>query len=272
MAEKLRFNGQIKSVVFSRGNTGHWYAVFNMEVDLPEHKYSRSSVGIDLGVKTLATLSDGKRYENQAPLRPELKRLKHLNRELSRRQRGSGRWKRTKSRLAKLHRRIANRRLDYLHKMTTEIARTYKVIGIEDLNVSGMLKNHYLALSISDASFREIRRQLAYKAEWYGGTLVTVDRFFPSSKLCHSCGHINDKLTLADRTWTCSYCGAKLDRDENAALNIERQALKMLGRSGFADQLKNGRGADVRLARAICDETSKVARRPAKSRQFGVAW
>lgn len=149
--------------------------------------------------------------------------------------------------------------------MTTEIANTYQVIGIEDLNVAGMLRNHRLALSIADAGFGEIQRQLRYKAEWYGGTLVKIDRFFPSSRLCHFCGCINDGLTLADRTWTCE-CGTVLNRDLNAALNIERQALKMLGRSGFADQSKNGRGQDVRPFWAILDETSKVAeeRQPAE--------
>ena len=141
------------------------------------------------------------------------------------------------------------------------------------MNVAGMLRNHRLALSIADAGFGEIQRQLSYKSEWYGGTLVEIDRFFPSSRLCRFCGCINGDLTLSDRTWTCE-CGAVLNRDLNAALNIERQALNILRGSGFTEQVKNGRGADVRLFGAVCDEASKMAeeRRPSKPYQFDTVW
>jgi putative transposase len=230
MAESLRLDGKIMSATISE-HVGHWYAAVNVEVELPEHKHPQESVGIDLGVKTLAMLSDGRQFENQRPLRSELCKLKRLNKELSRRQEGSGRWNQTKKKLAKLHRRIANRRLDYQHKMTTEIAQTYQIIGIEDLNVAGMLKNHCLALSIIDAGFGEIQRQLAYKTSWYSGNLVTVSRFFPSSKLCRHCGCINSDLTLADRVWICD-CGAVHDRDQNAAINIEIEALRILADVG----------------------------------------
>jgi len=269
MTEVLRFDGKVRSATISKDGE-HWYASVNVEIEPPEHEHLRESVGVDLGVRTLAVLSDGQEFENQKLLRSELRRLKRLNRELARREEGSGRWNRTKQKLAKLHRRIANRRLDYLHKMTTEIASTYQVIGVEDLNVAGMLRNHRLALSIADAGFGEIRRQLAYKAEWYGGELVEIDRFFPSSKLCRFCGCINGDLTLADREWTCG-CGAVLDRDQNAALNIERQALNILGRGGFTDQVKSGRGENVRPLAAILDEASKVAeeRQPAEPVRFG---
>ena len=189
MAEVLRLDGKVKSVTISEDN-GHWYAAVNVELESPEHEHPQKSVGVDLGVKTLAVLSDGTQFENQKLLRSELRKLKRLNRELSRRQKGSGHWQRTKKKLAKLHRRIADKRLDYQHKMTTQIAREYQVIGVEDLNVAGMLRNHCLALSIADAGFGEIRRQLSYKAEWYGGDLVVIDRFFPSSRLCPVCGCI----------------------------------------------------------------------------------
>lgn len=264
MAEVLRFDGKIKSVTISE-DAGHWYAAVNVEVEPPEHEHPQESVGIDVGIKTLAVLSDGREFENQKPLRSELRKLRRLNRELSRRQEGSSRRNRTRQRLTRLHRSIANRRLDYQHKMTTEIASTYQVIGVEDLNVAGMLRNHKLALSIADAGFGEIRRQLSYKSEWYGGVLAEVDRFFPSSKTCRFCGCINSDLTLADRTWICD-CGAVLNRDQNAALNIERQALKLLGRGGFAGQSKNGRRQGIRPLWAILDEASKVAeeRRPSE--------
>jgi len=134
MAEELRFNGEIKSVTLSE-DAGHWYAAVNVEVEPPGHEHPQKSVGVDLGVKTLAVLSDGTQYENQGLLRSELRKLKRLNHELSHQQEGSGRWKRTKAKLAKFHRRIANQRLDYQHKITAEIARTYRVIGVEDLTI-----------------------------------------------------------------------------------------------------------------------------------------
>ena len=273
MAEALRFNGEIKSVTISE-DAGHWYAAVNVEVEPPEYEHPQESVGIDVGIKTLAVLSDGREFENQKLLRSELRKLKRLSRELSRRQEGSGRWNRTKQKLAKLHRYIANRRLDYQHKMTTEIASTYQVIGVEDLNVAGMLRNHCLALSIADAGFGEIKRQLTYKSEWYGGTLIEIDRFFPSSKLCRFCGCINGDLTLADRIWTCD-CGAVLDRDQNAALNIERQALKIIrGRGGFTDSL-NAQGQDVRPVTGqswMNCENMAEERQPSKLCQVGTVW
>ncbi|OQB16704.1 MAG: putative transposase [Parcubacteria group bacterium ADurb.Bin192] len=262
MAEMLRFDGGVKSVTISE-DAGHWYVAVNVEVEPPEHKHPQESVGVDLGIKALAVLSNGREFENQKLLRLELRKLKRLNRELSRRQEGSGRWNCTKAKLARFHRRIANRRLDCQHKMTTDIASTYQIIGVEDLNVAGMLRNHRLALSIADAGFGEIQRQLSYKSAWYGGVVVEIDRFFPSSKLCHFCGCINGNLTLAEREWTCE-CGAVLNRDLNAALNIERQALNILRRSGFTEQVKNGRGEGVRPFGAILVEASKMdeERRP----------
>jgi putative transposase len=187
-------------------------------------------VGVDVGLKTLLVLSDGKQYENQVLLRTELKHLKRLSRRLARRQQHSQRWERAKGQLARFHERVANRRADYLHKTTTELTRTYQVIGVEDLNVAGMLKNHRLALSLADASFGEIRRQLAYKSQWRGGQVVTVNAFFPSSQLCStpSCTERKTDLKLEEREWTCPQCGAIHDRDYNAARNIEQEALRIL--------------------------------------------
>ena len=243
MAETLRFSGKIGSVTISEDN-GYWYAAINVEIENPEHKHPQESVGVDLGVKTLAALSDGTQFENQKLLRSELYKIKRLNRELSRRQEGSGRWQRTRQKLTKLHRRVADKRLDYQHKMTTKIARTYRIIGIEDLNVASMLKNHCLALSIADAGFGEIRRQLTYKTKWYNGDLIVIDRFFPSSRLCPKCGTIKSDLTLNDRIFVCE-CSYAADRDWNAACNIEIMALKIRGRGGFTDTL-NAQGQDIR--------------------------
>lgn len=265
MAEVLRCDGAIRSVTISE-HGGHWYAAINGAVEPPKHKHPQGSVGIDVGVKTLAVLSDGMRYEHQVLLRSTRRTLKRLNRERSRRQQGSGRWNHTRKKLARFHRRIADTRLDDLHNMTTRIARTYRMIGVEDVHVASMVRNHRLALSIADAGFGEIQRQLRYKSEWYGGILVEVDRFFPSSRLCPMCGAIKSDLTLRDRTVVCE-CGYVADRDVNGAQNIEREALRLMsrGRSGFTDSL-NGREQNVRPFGAVLDEASKLAEERQPSR------
>lgn len=178
-------------------------------------------------MKRLATLSDGTHVENQNVLRSTLNKLKRLNRELARRQLGSNRWWKTKRKLQRLHARIRNQRLDFIHKMTTRIVRTYRLIGVEDLHVAGMVSNRRLALSIADVAMGEILRQLQYKAAWFGGTVQQVGRFFPSSKLCSSCGALNPHLTLQDRQWHCPACGTAHERDFNAAMNIKREALRL---------------------------------------------
>jgi putative transposase len=228
MAEALRFEGKILGAVVSKV-AGRWYVSISVEMDRPEAvQFPRASAGMDMGLKSLVVLSDGTQYENQVLLRSELTHLKRLSRRLSRRQKGSQRWWRAKDRLARLHERIADRRADHLHKLTTEIASTYAVLGMEDLNVAGMLKNHRLALSLADASFGEMRRLLQYKSDWFGGRVVEIDRFYPSSQLCSVCGVKNPGLRLEDREWTCLNCGTHHDRDVNAARNIHAEALRLL--------------------------------------------
>lgn len=227
MAEKLRFDGKVKSGVVSCV-AGKWYISITVDIEQPAPvEFEKESAGIDLGLKTLATLSDGGEFENQKLLRSELNRLKVLNRGLARKQRGSIRWWKQKQKLAVFHQRIANRRADAIHKMTTEIAKTYRLIGMEDLNVKGMGRNRRLALSIADAAFGEVGRQLQYKKEWFGGTVQKVGRFYASSKTCNDCGHINRDLQLSDRKWTCVGCGTIHDRDWNASKNIEQEALRL---------------------------------------------
>ncbi len=183
MAEELRFDGKIMSGVVSEIG-GKWYISITVEMAKPDPtRHPVASVGIDLGLKTLATLSDETDFENQKVLRSELNQLKRLNRELARRELGSNRWWKTKRKLQRFHARIRNRRMDAIHKMTSQIAQTYALIGVEDLHVAGMVRNHKLALSISDAAMGEVLRQLAYKADWFGGHLQKVGRFFASSKL-----------------------------------------------------------------------------------------
>lgn len=228
MAEPLRFNGKIMSGVVSCV-AGKWYVSITVAVEPPAPvAFDKQSVGIDLGVKTLATLSDGVEFENQKLLRAALQRLKALSRGLSRKQRGSGRWWKQKQKLGVFHQRIANRRADAIHKMTTTVARTYRIVGMEDLTVSGMVRNRRLALSLADVAFGEIARQMGYKKEWFGGVLQKVGRFYASSKTCSDCAHVNKDLKLADRQWTCASCGSLHERDWNAAQNIEEEALRLI--------------------------------------------
>jgi putative transposase len=178
-------------------------------------------VGVDLGVNRLATLSTGERIANPKHLGHNLSKLSRLQRILSRRKKGSGRWHWQRVKIARLHEHIGNCRADTLHKFTTDLVRQYDTIGIEDLNVRGMTTNHCLARAILDVGFGMFRSQITYKCDRYGKELKTVDRFFPSSKMCSCCGHIVESLPLDIREWDCPKCGTHHDRDENAAKNID---------------------------------------------------
>jgi putative transposase len=226
MREALRFAGSIVSASVARV-AKHWYVSITVDasdLSLPPAN-NQGSVGVDLGVKALATLSTGKSFEGPKALRTLLMRLRRLSRGLSRKVKGSRNCAKAKMRLAKLHARIANIRRDGLHQVSTSITRRFHTIGIEDLNVKGMLRNRHLARSIADMGFYELRRQLEYKAAWRGGQVVLIDRWFPSSKQCSGCGYLLDELGLDVRRWTCPGCGTSHDRDVNAAINLENMAV-----------------------------------------------
>lgn len=208
---------------------GRWFVSIQAEEVLPEYQVIKDEhdvVGVDLGIKTLATVSDGTKYENPAPLKRKLRKLKRLQQSVSRKVKGSQNRKKATKKVARLHLRISNVRKDTLHKMTMTLAKTKRVVIIEDLNVSGMMKNRCLARSIADLGLFELRRQLSYKGDWYSCKIVPVDRFFPSSKTCSICGEINENLTLADREWTCP-CGVHHDRDHNASVNLKNVAASL---------------------------------------------
>lgn len=179
------------------------------------------TVGVDLGIKTLATLSDGMTVENPHFLRENQAKLKRMQRHLSRKKLGSNRRNKCRLKVSRLHCDIANKRSWYMHNLTTMLVNNYDVICIEDLNVSGMLQNHKLASSVSDTSFSMFRNQLEYKCRWYGKELIVIDRFYPSSKTCSRCGWKNKDLKLSDRTFVCKDCGLEINRDLNAAINIQ---------------------------------------------------
>jgi putative transposase len=225
MNEELRFAGKItNATIFCRA--GWWFVSIAVEVEHETPAHHGGSVGIDLGLKTLATLSSGEKFENQKHYRRNEGRIKGLSKGLSRKVEGSQNWWKHTKKLAKAHYRVACQRQDALHKMTTQVARTYALIGLEDLNTKGMLANHRLAQAVSDASFFEVKRQLLYKAEQYGGSVQLVDRWFPSSKTCHVCGWVKEDLTLSDRVWLCVQCKTTHDRDWNAAVMVETEVLR----------------------------------------------
>ncbi|MCS0614134.1 transposase, partial [Massilia kyonggiensis] len=180
------------------------------------------------GVSALATLSTGEQWPGPKALRSLLDRLRRMSRSLSRKVKGYSNRERAKRRLARLHVRIANLRRDGLHKLTTSVTRRFHTIGIEDLNVRGMLGNHRLARAIADVGFYELRRQLSYKTVWRGGHVVVVDRWYPSSKTCSCCKYRLEELALGTRSWTCPACGVHHDRDVNAAVNLKNMAMSSI--------------------------------------------
>ena len=202
---------------------GRWYASLTVERDTPVAVCAPKggAVGVDLGVKTLATLSDGTVIENPRLLRKSERRLKMAQKALSRKAMGSKRCAKARAKVARIHAHVANQRQDAIHKATTWLASTYSEICIEDLNAVGMVKNHHLAKAVSDAAFGEFRRQLEYKTARTGARLHVVDRWYPSSKTCSKCGRVKAKLSLAERTYRCDGCGLVMDRDLNAAINIK---------------------------------------------------
>jgi putative transposase len=207
---------------------GHWYVSIQVELEWEVPVNVGPVVGVDLGVKTLATLSDGTVIPNPRPLKRCLRKLKRFHRAVSRKRKGSQNRKKAARRLGRLYRTIANQRANTLHQITTRLAKTKSVIVIEDLQVAGMLKNHHLAQAISDVGFGTFRRQLLYKAAWFGSRVVLADRWEPSSKTCSGCGWVDEDLALGDRTFHCrnpqAACGLVIDRDLNAAINLRELA------------------------------------------------
>lgn len=224
MREPLRFDGKIMSATVSK-TADMWFVSIQVQQEIPEPAPPPNAVGIDVGIKELAVTSDGEVFENPKALKAAQARLRRLHKSVSRKKKGSSNRKKAVMKLARQYYRVSCVRKDAIHKATSAITKGYGLIGIEDLNVRGMLKNHKLAKAISDAAFSEFHRQLGYKAAWRGGSVVKADRWFPSSKMCSVCGHVMDKLPLSVRTWTCPECGAVHDRDENASQNLKQMAV-----------------------------------------------
>jgi putative transposase len=210
-----------KMVIVCREPDGRWYVTFTLEVGAPEPlPPAGHAVGVDLGVKDFAVTSDGAKIPNPGHLARKARNLARYQRRLARCQNGSANRAKAAAKVARAHRKVRDARRDFLHRASTGLVRAADVIVIEDLNVAGMVRNRRLAGAISDCGWGEFGRQLAYKCKRYGRTLVVIDRWYPSSKTCSACGHLLAELSLNTRRWTCPACGARHDRDINAAKNI----------------------------------------------------
>ena len=233
-----KFRGRILSATVSR-EADRWYVSLAVEVerDDPQPVEGRV-VGIDLGLKSFAVLSDGARLESPKPLAKAQRRLRHRQRLHSRKQRGSRNRRKSAAGLARLHRRIRCQRADFLHKATTDLAKTKSVIVVEDLSVRAMIRNRHLSRSIADAGWSEFRRMLEYKTQWYGSRLVVAPRFYPSTKTCSACGHTKAEIALGERVFRCEVCGAEIDRDLNAARNLASLV------AGSSPETRNACGAE----------------------------
>ena len=229
-----KFKGEIRQCTLSKTPTGEYFVSILVEGNHKKFEKTGKSVGIDLGIKDFVITSDGFKYKNNRYTKTYAKKLKENQQHLSRKIKGSNRYNKQKLKVATIHKKITNSRIDNLHKVSTELIKKYDTIFLEDLNIKGMIKNHKLAKHISDASWSKFISMLEYKALWNDKEIIKIDRFFPSSKQCNSCGYINQNLKLDIREWTCPSCKTKLDRDLNASKNILKEGIKIIS-SGTDD-------------------------------------
>jgi putative transposase len=249
-----QFASEPSTVTITKNCAGQYLVTLCLDEHVEALPKTGQSAGIDLGINRMATLSNGELVANPRHLQRRLRKLRSLQRCLSRRTKGSGRWRRQKLKVARLHLRIANSRKDHLDKLTTSLVRRFDVLCIEDLNVRGMLGNKALARPISDVGMGTFRRMIAYKCSWYGKELRLVDRFFPSSKRCSDCHFVSESLPLEVRAWTCPKCGMLHDRDLNAAKNTLAEGHSVTARGGRVRPM---------TARVVCGSAHRNVNQPA---------
>ena len=219
----------IRQATLTRLPCGEYYLSILVDGDLTHKvKESHNIIGIDLGIKDFIVTSDGEVFDNLHFKKSESKKLIRIQKQLSRKENNSNNRNKTRIKLAKIYKRISDKKQYYLHQVSNTLINENQVICMEDLNVKGMLRNHKLAESIQELNFGEFKRMLEYKANWYDRKLVFVDRFYPSSKTCNHCGYVNKKLKLSDRQWICPNCGEIIERDYNAALNIRDEGIRLI--------------------------------------------
>ena len=227
-----KIKDNIKRIVISMNKIGQFFVSIITDYTPQKLPKSNKKIGIDLGLKHFLITSDGRKIPLPKWFKKTESLIKRVQRRLSRKQKGSRRYEKTKQRLAKLQLKITNQKLDFLHKLSKQLIDENQVIAVENLCIKGMIRNHKLAKYIANASWGKFLELLRYKAQWYGRTILPVDRFAPTSKMCNKCGYIKQDLKLSDRTWTCPNCGTFHDRDINAAQNILKLALTTAGTAG----------------------------------------
>lgn len=229
--DKQTPQGRILNATISQEPNGHYYcSLCCTDVEMPQYQKTNKNVGIDLGIVDFAILSDGNKIENPRFYEKSEKKLAKLQRELSRKTIGSSNWNKARIKVAKLQKHISNQRTDFLHKLTTDIIKNHDKICIEDLDVKSMKETDSKTRNkrVGDVSWSEFSRQLTYKSQWYGRNLSVIDRYYPSSQICHVCGYRDGKKSEDIRQWTCPHCNSELDRDTNAAINILNEGLRLL--------------------------------------------
>ena len=254
-----KHHDNIRQATLTKLPCGEYYLSILVDGDLTHKvKETNAAVGIDLGIKDFVITSDGEVFNNLHFKKSETKKIKRLQRQLSKKQKGSNNRNKVRIKLAKLYKKINDKKQYYLHAISNSLIDENQVICMEDLNVKGMVKNRNLAESICEMNFGEFRRMLEYKAQWYNRKIVFVDRFYPSSKTCHNCGYINKSLTLNDRQWVCPQCGEVIERDYNAALNILDEGLKIIGSSTTELTLVDYPTMDDRLSNEVLKSSGRL--------------
>ena len=253
-----KHHDNIRQATLKRLPCGEYYLSILVDGDLTHKvKETNSVVGIDLGIKDFVITSDGEVFNNLHFKKFETKKIKRLQHQLSKKEKGSNNWNKARIKLAKVYKRLNDRKQYYLHAVSNSLIDENQIICMEDLNVKGMVKNHNLAESICEMNWGEFRRMLEYKARWYNRKIVFVNRFYPSSKKCHNCGHINKSLTLNDRQWVCPNCGQTIERDYNAALNILDEGLRIIGRSTPESTLEDYPTMDDKLNNEVLKSSGR---------------